>query len=204
MLLLNDLLDLSKLETGNMPYKIESVDLFQLFRERVDELTTMLEKKQLEVDIVNPKVETVLECDAYQIGQVFQNLMSNAIKFSGEKKRITIYFEPSVLSVSVHGKSPKVVSAVSVFVADQGIGIPERELETVFDKFVQSSKTRAGAGGTGLGLSISKEIIESHHGVIYAENNTEGGATFIFTLPYLQNFPKLDIEYLPSSGATNN
>jgi two-component system, sensor histidine kinase ChiS len=71
-------------------------------------------------------------------------------------------------------------------VQDEGLGIPDSELESVFDKFVQSSKTKTGAGGTGLGLSICKEIIEDHRGQIWAENNKEGGATFRFLLPYEQ------------------
>ena len=67
---------------------------------------------------------------------------------------------------------------------DQGTGVPEDELETVFEKFVQSSKTETGAGGTGLGLSISKEIIEGHGGSIRAKNSSKGGgAIFTFSLP---------------------
>ncbi len=103
-------------------------------------------------------------------------------------RRVSLPFH--FISACIQVCITEVVSAVSVFFRDQGVGIPERELETVFDKFVQSSKTRTGAGGTGLGLSISKEIIEAHHGVIYAENNADGGATFTFTLPYRQSFNK--------------
>ena len=187
MLLLNDLLDLSKMETGNINFAIDEIDLFDLVNERVSELQTLLDKKELTVDIKETKVNTKLECDPNKIGQVIQNLMSNAIKFTPDGKNISIHFEPSVLSIPTVHDTTEVVSAVSIFFGDQGIGIPERELETVFDKFVQSSKTRTGAGGTGLGLSISKEIIEAHGGVIYAENNADGGATFTFTLPYKQD-----------------
>ena len=66
---------------------------------------------------------------------------------------------------------------------DKGVGIPEDELESVFDKFVQSSKTKTKAGGTGLGLSISQEIILNHRGIIYATNNTDKGASFTFVVP---------------------
>lgn len=75
-------------------------------------------------------------------------------------------------------------TALLFTVADQGVGIPEQELEDVFDKFVQSSKTKTGAGGTGLGLSISREIIIQHGGAIVAKNNSDGGASFYLTLPY--------------------
>lgn len=74
--------------------------------------------------------------------------------------------------------------ALFVIVKDRGIGIPENELTSIFDKFTQSSKTKTGAGGTGLGLAICKEIIKAHHGKIWAENNPEGGAMFSFLLPY--------------------
>jgi signal transduction histidine kinase len=73
-----------------------------------------------------------------------------------------------------------------VQVSDRGIGIPDDELDSVFDKFVQSSKTKTNAGGTGLGLDICKEIIIAHNGKIWAENNPEGRATFCFVLPYEQ------------------
>jgi len=73
-----------------------------------------------------------------------------------------------------------------VSIKDDGIGIPENELETVFEKFNQSSITKNGAGGTGLGLAICKEIIKDHQGHIWGENNLEGGATFSFTLPHHQ------------------
>ncbi len=63
------------------------------------------------------------------------------------------------------------------------MGIPDNELEAVFDKFVQSSKTRTGAGGTGLGLSISREIVHGHKGRIWAENRSDGGAVFSFEIP---------------------
>ena len=68
-------------------------------------------------------------------------------------------------------------------VRDEGMGIPEEELEAVFDKFVQSSKTKTGAGGTGLGLAICQEIIHAHGGRIWAENYSGGGASFTFLLP---------------------
>ncbi len=72
---------------------------------------------------------------------------------------------------------------LTVFIKDEGVGIPEEELSSVFDKFMQSSKTKTGAGGTGLGLAISFEIIKEHDGKIWAKNN-QGGASFAFTLPY--------------------
>lgn len=68
-------------------------------------------------------------------------------------------------------------------IQDEGVGIPVAELSDVFDKFIQSSKTKSNAGGTGLGLAICKEIIEAHQGSIWAENTLKGGAIFQFNIP---------------------
>jgi signal transduction histidine kinase len=110
---------------------------------------------------------------------VTRNFLSNSIKFTPKSKKITISI--------AHSQDEGSGSALLVSVSDQGVGIPDDELETVFDKFVQSSKTKTGAGGTGLGLAICKEIIEAHHGKIWAENNPNRGTTFSFMLPYEQN-----------------
>ena len=75
------------------------------------------------------------------------------------------------------------MDAVRLTVQDQGIGIPGDELESVFDKFVQSSETNTGAGGTGLGLAICKHIVDFHSGKIFAENNSDKGASFHLVLP---------------------
>ena len=102
---------------------------------------------------------------------MLRNLISNAFKFSTEGNRISIEITRSDQEFQVS-------------VADQGVGIPDDELEAVFDKFVQSSKTKTGSGGTGLGLAICKQIIQDHDGNIWAENTPTGGAKFAFTLPF--------------------
>ena len=113
--------------------------------------------------------------DAARIGQVVRNLLSNAVKFTQDGRIIHVRVEAGTL--------PDGRPAVVIGVSDEGIGIPPDELHTVFDKFVQSSRTRTGAGGTGLGLAICREIVEAHHGRITARNNAAGGADFIVELP---------------------
>jgi signal transduction histidine kinase len=108
--------------------------------------------------------------DVEKIKQVLRNLLDNAIKFSPEG---------GTIDVAVC----RVAGSVRVSVRDQGPGIPQDELETVFDKFIQSSKTKTGAGGTGLGLAICHEIVTAHKGRIWAENRPEGGAVFSFEIP---------------------
>lgn len=179
MNLLNNLLDLSRLEAGKEIYKIESSNIWQVAKDAVLELESVLKEKSLKVTLLDPKVGTKIKCDEYKIGQVIRNLLSNAIKFSPENETIEIRFAESCLH-----KETESIPALSVCIVDQGIGIPDNELEYVFNKFSQSSRTKTGAGGTGLGLAISKEIIEAHGGKIWAENNPEGGAILFFILPY--------------------
>ena len=120
--------------------------------------------KKLTLDIIEkPKDKTIVEIDEYKISQVILNLLSNAIKFSPEGGTITVTYERDVWEDLDN------TPIVKVIIIDQGIGIPEGEHEAIFNKFIQSSKTKTGAGGTGLGLAICKEIIESHNGIIYAE-----------------------------------
>ncbi|RLJ22271.1 hypothetical protein DJ030_02100 [bacterium endosymbiont of Escarpia laminata] len=99
------------------------------------------------------------------------------------RRRITITFSNGTLLCGRRKEDQNQCLSLRLSLRDEGIGIPEDELETVFDKFIQSSKTRSGGGGTGLGLAISKEIIENHNGRIWAQNHPLGGAEFIFELP---------------------
>ena len=94
--------------------------------------------------------------------------------------------QPATLPIGRRETDMGTVPALALMVQDEGIGIPDDELELVFDKFVQSSKTKTGAGGTGLGLAICNEIIQAHGGTIWAENRPAGGASFTFLLPLHQ------------------
>ncbi len=181
MLLLNDLLDLSKMESGGMDYQMESCDLYQIVNDAVSEIKPTIDMKNLSLMIVEPSVPTKVQCDSFRIGQVVRNLLSNATKFTPDNKHIKIAFTQNELNVENN-----TVPSLQVSICDEGVGIPENETIFVFEKFIQSSKTKTGAGGTGLGLSISQEIIKTHNGKIWAENNPEVGATFSFQLPYEQ------------------
>lgn len=176
--LINDLLDLSKMEAGQMQYHFDSHDIQALASQCVDSLQPILLKQNISVTQAFSAEYTTCECDGKRIFQVLTNLFSNAIKFSPENSTI------SITTSSAHiDDNP----ALKISVKDEGIGIPENELESVFDKFIQSSKTRTSQGGTGLGLSISREIIQQHKGSLTA-SNTEQGAVFEFILPLLQKY----------------
>ncbi len=180
--LLNDLLDLSKLEAGRMILNPEPSDIRQAVDDIIIEVEALLRNKNLMID---QKVETkdiTCEFDKARISQVLMNLLSNAIKFTEVGKIITIrYSDKKIFSEDSE------VDCLEVSVEDKGIGIPDDELEKIFDKFVQSSKTNTGSGGTGLGLAICREIITAHKGKIKAENLKEGGARFAFCIPRHNN-----------------
>ncbi len=174
--LLNDLLDLTKLEAGSAEYDFKSVDVVSIINAAASEIDILAtNKNQFLVLPITPLRELRMECDRGKVHQVVVNLMSNAIKFTPEGKQ-----------VSVHCSEDSTANAIHITVSDEGVGIPEEELDTVFDKFIQSSKTKTGAGGTGLGLAICKEIVEGHGGKIWAENNSRGGADFHVSLPMTQ------------------
>jgi len=138
----------------------------------------LLEQKSITLTIVKPECKTEAQCDQIKIAQVISNFLSNAIKFSEQNSSIIIAIIADELFSDL-GMTP----ALRLSVADQGIGIPDDELEYIFDKFIQSSKTKTNAGGTGLGLAICKEFIDAHHGRIWAEHNPKGGAIFNFVIP---------------------
>jgi signal transduction histidine kinase len=110
--------------------------------------------------------------------QVIRNLLSNAIKYSPAGSAIEVRFQAAELSRQ-GGRHP----AVAVMVTDCGVGIPEGETERIFEKFVQSSRTRMAGSGAGLGLAICRDIVVAHGGQIRADNADGGGTRFTVVLP---------------------
>ena len=174
MALLNDLLDLAKLESGKMDYTYQLNDIEEEIDVVAAEFIPVAEEKQLRIDKrIGPECRH-LRFDRDRIDQVLRNLLSNAVKFSTPGGRII--FETCMVFTDKK-------RFLKVMVKDQGVGLPDDECETIFNKFIQSSKTKTGSGGTGLGLAICRQIISDHNGRIWAENNPDGGAIFSFTLP---------------------
>jgi PAS domain S-box-containing protein len=169
--ILNDLLDLSKLEAGKMRYDFRPLQLAAVVRDVAEEFAPLIRQQNLQLRLELDEAVPDVRADALRIGQVLRNLLSNAIKFSRAGGVVCMR-----VGINALGR-------VELLVEDEGVGIPEHELGTIFDKFTQSSKTKTGAGGTGLGLAISREIVEAHHGDIRAENRQGGGARFMVVLP---------------------
>jgi len=182
--LLNALLDISKLESGKMELDIKPGDLYVVLKKCVDEQQTEIDNAQLKLIWEGCELDTEAKFDLDKLTQVFANLLSNAIKFSPSGQAITLKFENSSVVTSNQFEPTEVVK---FSLTDEGIGIPNNELDVVFDKFVQSNKLAIGTtGGTGLGLAICKEIIECHQGRIWASSTEGHGATFSFFIPKSQ------------------
>ena len=184
LVLVNDLLDLSKMEAGKMPVNLEPADLIQLLREVVAEFDALAAERGLHWHFPAEGAAAPARIDPLRFAQVLRNVLANAMKFSPDGGVIRVLVEAAEMAVGRRAEDlPVPAAAWRVAVIDEGLGIPEDELETVFDSFVQSSKTRTGAGGTGLGLAICREIVAAHRGSISARNRPEGGAVFEILIP---------------------
>jgi len=181
--LIDDLLDVSKLEAGQIKMSVKDYDIMLILNQCHTELERLIQDKQIHLSIDKTTASTKAEIDPEKIHQVFINLLSNAIKFTPQGKKVTI----CVSAHQLNNKDNQKINGLKICIKDQGVGIPEAELDSIFDKFIQSSKTKTGAGGTGLGLSITKNLIKVHHGKVWAENNDDGpGTTFTVIIPRKQ------------------
>ena len=185
--LLNDLLDLAKLESGRMTFVFKPTDLKKLTDRIVDEFGSLLSERNIKIKYYQFESSIVINLDAERIMQVIRNLLSNAIKYSPQNGVIEI--------------TPEIGNDfVKLSIRDHGVGVPENELVAVFDKFIQSSKTKTGAGGTGLGLSICHEIVCAHKGRIWAENSLDRGAIFSFEIPVNLQASSLSCSWIPGES----
>jgi signal transduction histidine kinase len=180
--LLNELLDLSKLESGKMEFIMERTDLMAIVQEAADELEAIFEAKMLKLEIEMTDLPTEIIGDSFRIGQVVRNLLHNAIKFSHTGTTITVLFKQTAVTQG-RRQGDEAVQALQTTIRDQGIGIPADQIGLIFNKFKQSRKTKIGEG-SGLGLPICKEIILAHSGIIWAESQEDHGTEIHFALPY--------------------
>jgi signal transduction histidine kinase len=181
--LINDLLDLSKMQSGHLSLDSRPQAVRDLVETVRAEFEALLAEKDLTLLDLDPEVDTAVTCDSGRVLQVLQNLIANAVKFSPPGGTISVHFAATTLPAARRGGPTDTRPALAVRVEDQGMGVPEAELESIFDKFVQSSRTGPDAGGTGLGLAICREIVHGHGGTISARNREHQGASFCFVIP---------------------
>jgi len=169
--LIDDLLDISKIESGKLELNLQSTDLISLVKHNVELNSVLAEEKQIELLFSYDEHLPKIMIDAHKIEQVLNNLISNAIKFSYPQSTIEIHVTRS--------ENNAVIS-----VRDKGQGIPADELDKLFKPFEKSSvKGTEGEKSTGLGLIIVRKIVEGHQGEIWVESEVGKGATFYVSLP---------------------
>lgn len=170
--LVNELLELSRLESGRVPIDRQRVSPSVLLQSAEDHMKLQAERNGLEIMTVHNNVLPDVSADFTRIDQVFTNLIHNAIKFTPPGGKITL---------SAMQEEDQVVFTIE----DTGIGISPEVLPRIFERFYKADRSRASTG-TGLGLSISKHVIESHGGKIWAESVEGKGSKFSFSLPIIQ------------------
>ncbi|KYK27698.1 hypothetical protein AYK20_07940 [Thermoplasmatales archaeon SG8-52-1] len=170
--LVNDILDVSRLDTDTMRFEMEKIDTVKILDEIAEDMRPTIECKNLKLETKIPRDLPKIMGDRNRLPQVLKNLFVNAIKFT-DNGSITLEAE-------------KKENYILISIKDTGIGIPKDELKKIFNKFYQAytSDDRKNEG-TGLGLFISKEIIQRHNGQIWAESEIGKGSNFFIKIPYL-------------------
>lgn len=170
MVLIDDLLDIPRIETGQLVHEMEGISLNEVIRRALDGLDNVASEKGIKLEARLPAVSPRVHGSSRRLQQVVTNLVNNSIAYTAKGEVLVRVIEEN--------------SQVKVEVMDSGIGIPPDDLPRLFEDFFRASNVEA--KGTGLGLSISKRIVEAHGGTIWAESpcaDTKKGSKFTFTLP---------------------
>jgi two-component system phosphate regulon sensor histidine kinase PhoR len=177
--LVSELLELSRIESGQVAMTIEPVRAEQLVRETMARMFTLAQRHRVMLRTEIQQGGTMVAADSKQIARVLVNLVHNAIKFTPSGGMIVIGTAPEVEGLTQR-----------FFVRDTGIGIRPEELPRIFERFYKADRARSkadfigpGGGGSGLGLAIARHVVEAHGGRITAESTVGQGSTFTFTLP---------------------
>ncbi len=188
--IINDLLDLSKIEAGKMDFNFKEINIHSVIDYVKSTLSEVAKTKNLTLITDETENLPAINADSQRLEQVLTNLVSNAIKFTPEGKTITIKSNLiNAEDIKVNECFKDIISNlegdyIMVSVIDEGIGMEEKDLLHAFDKFAQieNSLSRK-AGGTGLGLPIAKQLLEAHHGAIWCDSELEKGSKFYFVIP---------------------
>ena len=172
--LINDILDLTKIEAGKLSWHISQVSVSEVIRNSVNSIQSLANNKSLSMTTRIPDTLPHIYGDRDRLVQVITNVLSNAIKFTPQGGSVSI--------TALQENNPR--SQIMVRIIDTGVGIKQKDLDVIFEKFQRSGDVlTTRSEGTGLGLAITKQIVEYHGGRIWAESTPGGGSTFSFTLP---------------------
>lgn len=191
--LVNDLLDLSQLETGGVRFRKEAVAIHPLIQEIEAFVRFSFSEKKMRLRISTPERLPPAYIDSGRVKQVLEHLLENTLKFASKTGEVLL--EISLCPAGDWGIW-KDQRYLRISVKDQGAGIPKDKINKLFNKFEQiNRKVGPGAQGTGLGLAICREIVERHGGRIWVESDQEQGAVFSFTLPVYEEDLELSVVF---------
>lgn len=178
--LINDLLDVSRLESGRARLKMRTLTIIELFESVVAENKINAAYKKIPIIIEQSCAQQVITVDYQQIKQVLNNLVSNAIKYSHAEK-------PVIISAEIKGDQ------VLISVTDNGQGIPQEEIERLFQPFFTSSvRSTGGEKSTGLGLAIVKKVVDAHGGTLQVSSKEGEGSVFTFSIPMVPKMQEVE------------
>ena len=191
--LINDILDLSKVEAGRMELHPEEFSIAEIIDGVLSTIRPLAAKKQIGVEVAIDPTLTILVADPGKVKQILYNLLSNAIKFTPPGGTVTVSARVRSEELGVRGQdqtphlSPLTSHWVEIAVKDTGIGIKPEDQARIFEEFYQVEATAAKQyEGTGLGLALAKKFVELHGGRIWVESEPRKGSTFTFTLPLVE------------------
>ena len=191
LFLINDILDISKIEAGEISLNLSKIDINKLIEELVSEMNPLANQKELTLEFTCFINEITLLSDSHRIKQILKNLLSNAIKFTS-KGSVNIFLEENANDITIK-------------VIDEGIGIAKDKLNHIFERFKQADgSTTRKYGGTGLGLAISKELAILLGGDIKAFSTLEKGSTFELILPKKTNIQNISDDKVTISSREDN
>ena len=187
--LVNQILDLRKLEAGKLALRLEQIEVLSFLRFLSESFQQLAASKQLRLEIEAPATELWMDVDSEKLQRIHTNLLSNAIKFTPAGGEIVVKLQVSSQEATEH---------LLLSISDTGVGIPESQLPSIFDRFYQvdDSHTRE-QEGTGIGLALTQELVHLMKGKIEVESRVQEGTTFRVVLPIHQNSPKAHKEIKP-------
>lgn len=178
MILIDNILDLAKLESGQENFDFKSNNIESCIKGAMKDVSQLAEDKNVQIDLKIDAGQEVVVCDYNKIAQVVINLLSNAIRFSDVDMSISV----NVSKGDFKNAEGRWQSGAVISVKDQGLGIAKEDADVIFNKFIQGNNSKETVGGSGVGLAICKEIVSAHNGKIWASKECEQGAEVIFTI----------------------
>jgi len=170
--LINDVLDISKIEGGKIVLNKTEFDINEILRRSVEKVRAYAAAKRITLSVDIPPEAVLVLADEERITQLFENLLTNSVKFNVEEGRVTVMAQ-------------NLFKEYEVIISDTGVGIPAQDLPFIFQKFYRVSRPGTEIPGTGLGLALVKQIVDHHKGLITMQSEENRGTTFIIKLPLL-------------------